>query len=358
MKLKIGRKTGAFLALAGAAGIKYFFTQFGEQVFGTVYTEYFEPIITKKITVIPDESILSAKENIADEITKHAIRIDFVFLILAFVLMVLIVAIISRCTIRKQFGRNRVEEQKLCHAIEALKNDNEFIQAAQLYRYTIENGKKSRKRIIIRHLGSEYKDNTDLNAIIREEFLIEDKYYKAILKFSERYRKYERSKEKKDKEYAKDSIRRELEWIKNELIRINTDDITEENCVHFAIYKGVTCILGEEEWDSPIPGCDEEKCIALMNSKRTGCLPAILLQAVYTFRNGQSRFKQDRLYWSFVVDPKALPVGYKTIIIVLTLSYDQIAQKEDSFLTADLVNIVNDTISVEIGGDRSGQGNK
>lgn len=198
----------------------------------------------------------------------------------------------------------------------------------------------------------------DINAIIHEEFLLEERYYRVVGQFLSDFNAYESSNKVSDLQKAKDKVKKTLETLRKEFSSLTIDSIQENHCIHFAIYKGIQCTLKEEEWDSGIDGCDESVCAALRNSKRTGCLPAILFQSVYTFGNGQSPFKKDRLYWSLVPNPNTLPIGYKRLLVVLTLSYEQIKEMNERLISTELVQTVHGYLTDLTGGNSNGAGSQ
>ena len=334
MKRRIGKKKGAALTLIGILGGRFILTQLGENLFGSAYTKYIEPILTSKVYLIAKSKEELQESKVLDVVEANSMPIDVIFLIVLILGVVLLIAIVARNAYAKGASKKNAQEENLVQAGRAIVNDLDYVMSAQLYRYRIDSighGRKKKRKIIIDHIDSQYNDGMDINAIIHEEFLIEERYYKAVNQFLSRYNEYEKTNKNIDLQKAKDGIKNTLDALKNEFCSLASTSIQENHCIHFAIYKGIQCTLGEEEWDGPIAGCSDEVCSALRTSKRTGCLPAILFQSVYTFGNEQSRFKKDRLYWSLVPNQNILPIGYKKMLVVLTLSYYRTYHQHDCF---------------------------
>ena len=360
MKRKIGKKKGAALTLIGILGGRFVLTQLGENLFGSAYKKYIEPILTGKIYLIIKNKEELQENQILSIVEKNSIQIDIIFLLVTILGLFLLIAIVARNAYAKGASKKNAQEESLVQAGRAIVNDLDYVMSAQLYRYRIDSvghGRKKKKKIIIDHIDSQYNDGMDINAIIHEEFLLEERYYKAVNQFLSRYNEFEKTNKNIDLQRAKEGVQNTLDALKNEFCTLTPTSIQENHCIHFAIYKGIQCTLGEEEWDSVIAGCSEEVCSALRTSKRTGCLPAILFQSVYTFGNEQSRFKKDRLYWSLVPNQNIMPIGYKKMLVVLTLSYEQIEQMNERLIYSELVKTVHGYLTDLTGGNQSGTDN-
>ena len=242
--------------------------------------------------------------------------------------------------------------------MEALVADKDMeVDAAQVYCFHNGSTKKIGQRrytsIIVEHVVSKCNEDVDINAVIRESFNIEIEYYKTIVRFEKQMQKYESSGMETDKSTAKQIVKNLLFEIHDELSKLQIEDVEEKvaklsanveekHCIHFILYKGIQFILGEENFDDPIPNCSEELCNTLRYSKKTSCLPAILLSCAYIFRNGASRFKHDRMYLTVSPSDENLPTGYKRMVVVLSLSYERCSCFDISKLSQQLTTSIDE----------------
>ena len=187
---KIGRKKGAFLLIIGVAVLKFLLEQLGENIFGSAYTEYIEPVITKKIYIVSQGKEALEEQKLLEIIEKNSFHVDLIILlIVAGVIIIGIALLCRRVYLYKNLKRN-AQEESIIQAMKALVDDTDYILAAQLYRYridTVGRGKAKNKKIIIDHIGSNYNDGMDINAIVHEEFLVEGNYYRGVTQFLSRY---------------------------------------------------------------------------------------------------------------------------------------------------------------------------
>lgn len=314
--------------------LKFLANAFRDNLFGTFYSENIEPYLAYKIYLTVTKTHLRVQEG------SNVILLSFS--VLNTVLVITILTTVIWYFVSEKHKKNNNDE-KINNVMDKLVRDNPDILAAQTYRFEIINGNKrknKKRRIIVEHIASQYNSGMDINAIIHEEFEINERYYNAVTMFSGLFSRYEKTHNKLDKEVAEKNIESVLNTMKNEL-KISLDEITEHKCIVFSLYKGILSILEKESWDTDIDFLDREINQKLRNSKRTGCLPVILLQSAYIFRNGGSKFKGDRAYYTAIPDDSLLPNGYKNIFIIISLSYDLIEKKDENFLKNALYEKVN-----------------
>lgn len=320
--------------------IKHFFELIFDNILSSIYNEKIEPILYKKVfIVISNDNLEFDNEKIFFQL-----YFELLYIIIFFLIVVMIIFAIKLNKSRKKSNDN--EEILLSKALKSLKDDNKYILSAQIYKFTINRefkGKLKKRRIIIDHMDSHYNQGIDINAVVHQEFEIEEKYFSVVEKFAEIYDKYEKTGNIHEKNMAISKVQLSLTKMKNE-IAVPKDKIGKKQCVIFSLYKGIQCVIGTETWESDIAGIDKDTCDLLRNGVRTGCLPAILLSTAYIFRNGDSITKKDRIYYTVVPDKNILPKGYKNILVILTLSYSQIKDKEESFLKDSLYEEINNYI--------------
>lgn len=337
---KIGRKGKIGIIIIGIAFIRFLIEQFGESIFGTWYAIHIEPIIKKGIHIL----IMDTDEKLSKETLEKGFSIDIISLIILVTLVLYVLALLIRWYFIGYKRNREVEKESVKKTIDNLVKDHDYIISAQLYQYSSfvnGTGRNKNRKIDITYYYCKAKENVDINAIIHEHFVFEEQYNRAVSNFSKSINEYDKNGREKNFKQAKDSVGYMLRTFRKEFEYLSIENISEKNCIHYALYKGVQCVLGEETWDEPIPGIKEDICNALRNGKRTGCLPSIMLQSVYVFRNGESMFKSNRTYWSYVVNPCLMPHGLKKALLVLTFAYDQTHDLTDDFLQQQLVHKVN-----------------
>ena len=329
-----------FLLIFGAIGA--LLKLLGEQLFESAYNKYLASWLDSKLYFIVSTELDKKNREIQKVISNETHTLDI--LICVFVILLLILGLIW--IVGKYYSAIRAtktaQEKLLLNAMKALVDDEAYIQSAQVYRYDIvsdHSGTIRGNRIIIDYIGSEYTHGMDINAVVHEEFFISEKTLRMVKSFSKQLDKYESTKLVIDREKAEKTVDRYINQKRNYFK--NLQFVKQEDCLDYIIYKGIQSALGREKLDEEIEGMDEAVTSSLLNGRRTGCIPAILLQSVYVFRNGQSNFKKDRAYWSFSPSKNFLPKGYKNILLVLTIPYNHIEERDDSFLNDDLVKTVN-----------------
>ena len=318
----------------------FFLQQFGENLLGSLYTIYLAPWLEAKVYYVFANEF--AGNNTVDITEIHQVHILWVLLIVLSVLLI-VIWLVGKYY-RAVSATRLTQEQMLSNAMQAMINDEKYILSAQLYRYEIANEYLNNirgKRIIINHINSHYQPGMDINAVVHEEFIIPEKTYRMVKRFSKQINKYETSKLISDKESAEKIVDKYINEKKRFFQTLALQEVKEEDCVDYIIYKGIQCVLGRETMEDKVEGVGNEVSESLLHSKRTGCIPAILLQSVHVFRNGQSSFKKNRAYWSFSPNKEFLPMGYRDLLIVLTIPYDHIEKRDGSFLNEDLVTTVN-----------------
>lgn len=304
----------------------YLLSRFGDNLFGSFYENYIEPGLLRKIDIVLSwKDVFNENGEIIAQRPDRFFQVDVLLLIVLFVVFVsagvLIGQLFSKSDIIRDHNRN-----VLVKAMRTLVDDNEYIQAVQVYHFKNEK-KNGYRRITIDYIDSQLDNDLDLNAVIHEEFHIEERKYKTIKSFAKKYEQFEKSRRQSVFQNAKQSIAPLLASLQNEIQGLELHEATEKHCVDYAIYKGIKCYLGEEEWYDPIPGCDPEVCRVIRDTRKTRFLPAILMQVEFTFRNDRSPLKNDRIYLTFSPEEEFLPKGFKKTLMVLTMSYQTIKEK-------------------------------
>ena len=207
--MRNGVRRSAIKTLKGisvAAAVIILLKLLTQSVWETFYKKYIEPYITKKLYVILEgKEILEDREALS-YVEGKAISIDIISLIVIIVFSILLVVFITKGVYSWRNSKENAHERGFALAARALINDLDYVLAAQMYRYSIDavgHGKNKKRRIIIYHIDSECVEGVDINAIVQEEFFLEERYFRAIARFLTVYGSYESSRNKEELKKAK-----------------------------------------------------------------------------------------------------------------------------------------------------------
>ena len=350
MKRRIGRSKIAAFSLLGILGLQQLIKLLGEEIFGTIYEKNIEPFITGKIYFLfPGVTIDNTKP-----VQEQLFGINIIWLCVILAALVIVIIIYTRNYYLKKISNRENDFEKLNSAMKALVADSEYIVAAQLYKYKISENRRQRQcHITIDHLLSRCISGLDINAVHHEEFSIPRDLYKSINRFNDITEKQNEFGEIKELDRARETINPVLQNLLKTFIELKPDTIEEKDCANYAIFKGIRNILTGEQLEDPVEGVAPEVANILLYGKRIGCLPAILLKSIYTFRNGVSHFKKDRTYLSFSPTQNILPMGYKNLLVVLTIPYEKTKDRRLKELAKKLVEEVNSYIVNQLEGGKN-----
>lgn len=200
------------------------------------------------------------------------------------------------------------KKEKLRELIKSYACRNPYVLAVQIYGFNLKHTAKCTE-YRVNYLDGYVRDDEEVNAITQSYYKVNRKIFKS---FANTYMDYIGNPEKHSEKLKN--------FVESQLLRLDAKkivDITEEDCVIYALVIYLIQILQENE-DEIISTSftDLKKVDILNNKKRTGMLRGIINNDFYKFSySGEDDNKKNRIYVTF-----CKPINNSDYLFLITFS--------------------------------------
>lgn len=184
-----------------------------------------------------------------------------------------------------------------CKKLQEITESSDAIDGAVIYRYRTHLN-KTEGIVEVEHVCSFAEEQVCLNAIIRELFIFPKQLYLDIQHFSRLYNEHLGGHG--NLAGVKAEGRRIIEAVKPLLLAKTPDNITENDCCLYQVYRMLWLVVNDVKSARYVLDDSVQHNLenALLESKRTGIISSIFLNDIQTFQNTK-RFKNNRVYIAF-----------------------------------------------------------